>query len=95
MIMELIKLDDPRLDESVTFLFAFKKGDSIIRADNPALRGAVSDGVYIGRVPKPAAARIAPRGKTVYEITLADDTVSIVDEAEIQMDTARDPGAQG
>jgi hypothetical protein len=86
--MELIKLDDPRLDESVAFLFAFKKGDRIVIADNPALRGAI-------RVPKPAAASIAPRGKTVYEITFADDSVSIVDETEIKIDTASDPGRQG
>jgi len=92
--MELIKLDDPRLDESAAFLFAFKKGDLIIRADNPSLRGAISDGVYIGKFPKPTAASISPRGKTLYEITFSDDSITIVDEAEIQMDPARDPGSR-
>ena len=82
--MDLIKLDDSRLDESAPFLFAFKKGDLVIRKDEPSLRGKISDGVYIGKFPKPAAASVSPRGKTLYEIVLSDQSFSIVDETEIQ-----------
>ena len=92
--MELIKLDDPQLDESVAFLFAFKKGDPIIRADNPALRGAISNGVYLVKFPKSTAASISPRGKTFYEITLSEDSITIVEEAEILMDSARHSGGR-
>jgi len=82
--MDLIKLDDSRLDESTSFLFAFKKSEVVIRKDNASLRGKISDGVYIGKFPKPAAASVSPRGKTLYEIILADQSDSIVDEIEIQ-----------
>ena len=82
--MDLIKLDDSRLDESTPFLFAFKKGDLVLRKDNPSLRGEISDGVYVGKFPKPAAASVSPRGKTLYEIMLLDQSISIVDETEIK-----------
>jgi hypothetical protein len=82
--MDLIKIDDPRLDESFSFLFAFKKGDIVSRRNDPTSRGEIRDGIYIGELPKRAAGTIKARGKTLYEITLSDESVHIVDEAEIQ-----------
>lgn len=82
--MDFIKMDDPRLDESFSFLFAFKRGDVVLRRDDPSLRGTVRDGVYVGEFPKPAAGSIHQRGKTLYEITLADESVGIVDETDIK-----------
>ena len=93
--MDLIKLDDSRLDESTPFLFAFKKGDLVIRKDDTSLRGEIADGVYIGKFPKPAAASVSPRGKALYEIMLADQSVSIVDETEIQkIESTQDPSRE-
>ena len=71
--METIKIDDPRLDES----FAFLKSQN-------SLRGKVSDGVYIGEFPKHVAGDIHPRGITLYEIKLADDSTQILEEKELQ-----------
>jgi hypothetical protein len=82
--MEFIKMDDPRLDESFSFLFAFKKGATILKKDDRSLRAEISDGVYIGEFPKPAAGVIRSRGKTLYEIKLPDAVVEIVDETEIE-----------
>ncbi len=49
--MKTIKIDDPRLDESYSFLFAFKKGDVITKKGERAIRGEIVDGVYVGEVP--------------------------------------------
>jgi len=84
IFMEFIKIDDPRLDESFSFLFVFKKGDLVARKDEPSWRGEIRDGVYVGEFPKPAAGSIRPRGKTLYEITLPDGLVYVVDEIDIQ-----------
>jgi hypothetical protein len=77
-------MDDPRLDESFSFLFAFKKGDAIAMKDNPSLRGEIHDGVYVGEFPKPAAGSVKPRGKTLYEISLPDELLQVVDESDIE-----------
>ena len=82
--MDCVKMDDPRLDESFSFLFAFKKGDTVTRKDDPSIRGHIRDGVYIGEFPK-AAARLNARGKTLYEIVLADELSYVVDQVEIQL----------
>jgi hypothetical protein len=81
--MDVIRMDDPRLDESFSFLFAFKKGDVVWTRNEPSLRGKISDGVYIGERPKHVG-DIKPRGKTLYEITLADELTYVVDEADIE-----------
>ena len=88
--MDMIKFDDPRLDESALFLFAFKKGDIVIRKDDPSLRGTINDGVYLGKFPKPTAASVSPGGKTLYEIAYDDQSVSIFDETEIEKVEAPD-----
>jgi len=88
--VDMIKFDDPRLDESALFLFAFKKGDIVIRKDEPSLRGKINDGVYLGKFPKPTAASVSPGGKTLYEITYDDQSVSIFDETEIERVEAPD-----
>lgn len=82
--MDFIKIDDPRLDESYSFLFAFKKGDVVETRTEPPLHGKITDGVYVGEIPK-VARDVKPRGKTLYEITLSDAGArpQIVDEADI------------
>ena len=82
--MDFIKIDDPRLDESYSFLFAFKKGDLVKTRTEPSLHGRITDGVYVGEIPK-VARDVKARGKTLYEITLSDTDVraQIVDEADI------------
>jgi hypothetical protein len=82
--METIKIDDPRLDESYAFLFAFKKGDVIAKKGERAVRGQVVDGVYVGEFPGPNAGDIRPRGKTLYEIKLRDESLQIIDEIEVE-----------
>jgi hypothetical protein len=81
--MDVIRMDDPRLDESFSFLFAFKKGDAVWTRKEPSLRGKISDGVYIGEKPKHVS-DIKPRGKTVYEITMVDEMTYVIDEADIE-----------
>jgi hypothetical protein len=81
--MDVIRIDDPRLDESFSFLFAFKKGDVVSTRNKPSLRGKISDGVYVGPVPKHVA-DIKPRGKTLYEITLPDEVTYVIDEGDIK-----------
>lgn len=76
-------MDDPRLDESFSFLFAFKKGDVVATRNEPFLRGKISDGVYIGEKPKHVS-DIKPRGKTLYEITLPDEVTYVIDETDIE-----------
>jgi hypothetical protein len=82
--MDCIKMDDPRLDESFSLLFAFKKGDRVARKDDPAVSGEIRDGVYVGEFPKAAAARINSRGKTLYEIVVSEDLHYVVDEIDIK-----------
>ena len=83
--MDCVKMDDPRLDESFSLLFAFKKGDAVTRKDDPSVRGQIRDGVYVGEFPKAAAARLNARGKTLYEIVLGDELSYVVDQIEIQL----------
>ncbi|MPZ76865.1 MAG: hypothetical protein GEU77_10090 [Deltaproteobacteria bacterium] len=82
--MDAIKMDDPRLDESFAFMFSFRKGDSVIIEGSDSLPGVINDGVYIGDFPKHVAGEINPRGVTLYEIKLADESFQIVEEKEIQ-----------
>jgi hypothetical protein len=82
--METIRMDDPRLDESFGFLFAFRKGDVIVRKSDPSLRGEIVDGVYVGEFPGPSAGAINVRGKTLYQVKLGDETAQIVDEEDIE-----------
>jgi hypothetical protein len=82
--METIKIDDPRLDESFAFMFLLRKDDAVSLKSQNSLRGKVSDGVYVGEFPKHVAGDIKPRGITLYEIKLADDSIQILEEKELQ-----------
>ena len=82
--METIKIDDPRLDESFAFMFQLSKGDAVALKNQSSLRGKVNDGVYVGEFPKHVAGDINPRGITFYEIKLADGSIQIVEEKELQ-----------
>ena len=84
LFMETMKMDDPRLDESFGFLFAFRKGDVIVKKGDPSFRGEIIDGVYIGEFPGPTAGAINSRGKTLYEIKLADSAAQILAEEDIE-----------
>jgi hypothetical protein len=84
IFMETIKIDDPRLDESFAFMFLLRKGDAVSLKSQNSLRGKVSDGVYVGEFPKHVAGDIKPRGITLYEIKLADDSIQILEEKELQ-----------
>ena len=81
--METIKIDDPRLDESFAFMFSFRKGDCVILKSQNSLRAQINDGVYVGEFPKHLAGEIKPRGITLYEVKLADDSLQIVEEKEL------------
>ena len=83
-VVETVKIDDPRLDEIFSFLFAFKKGDLVVGRESPKLRGKINDGVYVGEFPARAAGTLNPKGKTLYEIRLPDEALQIVDEREIE-----------
>jgi hypothetical protein len=85
--MEAVKMDDRRLDESYTFLFAFKKGDTIVKKGEREVRGEILDGVYVGEFPGPNAGHVHPRGKTLYEIKLRDGALHILDETEVERET--------
>ena len=82
--METIKIDDSRLDESFAFMFQLRKGDAVVLKNQDSMRGKVSDGVYVGEFPKHVAGDINPRGITLYEIKLDDDSIQIVEEEELQ-----------
>ena len=82
--MDIVKIDDPRLDESFSFLFAFRKGDAVLIKAQRESRGEITDGVYIGDFPKHVAGVLNPRGLTLYEVKTANDVLQIVDEKELQ-----------
>ena len=82
--METIKIDDPRLDESFAFMFLLRKGDAVLLKSQNSSRGKVTDGVYVGEFPKHVAGDINPRGITLYEVALADDSIQILEEKELQ-----------
>jgi hypothetical protein len=82
--METIKIDDPRLDESFAFMFLLRKGDAVVVKSQNSVRGKINDGVYIGEFPKHVAGDINPRGITLYEVTLEDDSIQILEEKELQ-----------
>ena len=82
--VETVKIDDPRLDESFSFLFVFRKGDIVVNRENRTLRGRINDGVYLGEFPSRAAGALNPKGKTVYEVKFPDDILQIFDEKEIE-----------
>jgi hypothetical protein len=84
VFMETVKIDDPRLDESFSFLFVFKKGDVVVNRENRALRGQINDGVYLGAFPNRTAGALNPRGKTVYEVKFPDEVFQIFDEKDIE-----------
>jgi hypothetical protein len=82
--METIKIDDPRLDESFAFMFQLRKGDAVLLKSQNSSRAKVTDGVYVGEFPKHVAGDINPRGITLYEVALADDSIQIIEEKELQ-----------
>ena len=82
--METIKIDDPRLDESFAFMFQLRKGDAVALRNQNSLHGKVNDGVYVGEFRKHVAGDLNPRGITLYEIKLADDSIQIVEEKELE-----------
>lgn len=82
--MKTIKIDDPRLDESYSFLFAFRKGDVITKKGERAIQGEVVDGVYVGEVPGAKTGAVYARGKTLYEIKLRDQALHIIDENDVE-----------
>ena len=84
--MEFIKIDDPRLDESYSFLFIFRKGDHIKTKVDPRLRGQITDGVFVGHLPAfiGASADAYRKGRTLYEIKVSETEVFIVVDSEIE-----------
>ena len=82
--VETVKIDDPRLDESFSLFFVYRKGDVVVSRDNRALRGQINDGVYVGELPNRAARALNPKGKTVYEVKFPDEVLQIFDEKDIE-----------
>jgi len=82
--VETVKMDDPRLDESFSFLFVYRKGDVVVSRENRGLRGQINDGVYVGELPNRAPRALNPRGKTVYEVKFPDEVRQIFDEKDIE-----------
>jgi hypothetical protein len=83
-MMKTIKMDDPRLDESYSFLFAFKKGDTITKKGEPAIKGEIVDGIYVGEMPGAKTGAPHARGKTLYEIKLRDEALHVIDENDVE-----------
>ena len=81
--MDCVKMDDPRLDESFAFLFVFKKGEQVASKEDASIRGEIRDGVYLGELPK-TVGKINPRGKTLYEVAVANDLLYIVDQIDLE-----------
>jgi hypothetical protein len=77
-------MDDPRLDESFSFLFSFKKGDFVEWKNQPALRGEVMDGVFVGVLPVHAGDDVYQKGRTLYQIKLSGNECYIAAETEIE-----------
>ena len=71
--MDIIRIDDPRLDESFSFLFAFRKGDAVLIKGQLGSRGEITDGVYIGDFPKHVAGVLNPRWLTLYEVKTGNE----------------------
>jgi len=82
--MDFIKIDDPRLDESFSFLFSFKKGDLVEWKDEPSLKGEVTDGVFVGEFPAHAGDDVYQKGRTLYQIRLQGNDCHITAETEIK-----------
>ena len=84
--MEFIKIDDPRLDENYSFFFTYKKGDRVKGKNNSALKGQISDGVYVGEFPAHVAAAddAYRKGRTLYEIKVRESEVFVVADNEIE-----------
>ena len=84
--MEFIKIDDPRLDESYSFLFIFRKGDHIKTKVDPRLSGQITDGVFVGHLPAfvGASADAYRKGRTLYEIKVSETDFFIVADSEIE-----------
>ncbi len=82
--MDFIKMDDPRLDESFSFVFSFKKGDLVQWKTEPALKGEVTDGVFVGELPGHAGDDVYQKGRTLYQIQLPQNKSYIAAETEIK-----------
>lgn len=83
-LVETVKIDDPRLDESFSFLFMFRKGDLVFNRENRTRPGRINDAVYLGEFPSHAAGALNPKGKTVYEVKFPGEVLQIFDEKEIE-----------
>lgn len=82
--MDFIKMDDPRLDESFSFVFSFKKGDYVGWKDEPLLTGEITDGVFVGELPAHAGDDVYQKGRTLYQIKLDGSKSAIAAETEIE-----------
>ncbi|MGH7767398.1 MAG: hypothetical protein ACREQP_08085 [Candidatus Binatia bacterium] len=82
--MDFIKMDDPRLDESFSFLFSFKKGDLVEWKDKPSLKGEVTDGVFVGELPAHAGDDVYHKGRTLYQVRFDENECIIAAETEIE-----------
>jgi len=77
-------MDDPRLDETFSMLFSFRRGDVVATKRKPSLRGKITDGVYVGELPRHIG-DVKATGKTLYELTTsADSRTYVVEESEIE-----------
>jgi hypothetical protein len=83
-VMDFIKIDDPRLDETFSFLFSFKKGDVVTWKDDPSLKGEVKDGVFVGQLPAHASDDVYRKGRTLYQIKLRESEFYIAAETELE-----------
>lgn len=82
--VETVKIDDPRLEESFSFLFVFRKGDVVVNRENRTRPGRINDAVYLGAFPSHAAGALNPKGKTVYEVKFPGEILQIFDEKELE-----------
>jgi hypothetical protein len=84
--MEFIKIDDPRLDENFSFMFLFKRGDRVRTKDDARLRGEITDAAFVGELPASitGANDSYKKGRTLYEIKVADKDRFIVADSEIE-----------
>jgi hypothetical protein len=82
--MDFIKMDDPRLDESFSFLFSYKKGDLVEWKGDPSLKGEITDGVFVGELPAHAGDDVYQKGRTLYQVRFDENEFVIAAETEIE-----------
>jgi hypothetical protein len=84
--MDLVKIDDSRLDENYSFFFTYNKGDYVKSRNDRGLKGEITDGIYVGEFPAHVAAadEAYRKGRALYEVKTGESQFFIVADNEIE-----------